>query len=70
MDQALPVRMNTAELSLAVLCVITVVCAQESDQCPTWFRPTPSGCECGSEVGDLLNVTNTQTVLLLDWDIV
>ena len=53
-DQALPVRMNTAELSLAVLCVISVVCAQESDQCPTWFRPTPSGCECGSEVGGLI----------------
>ena len=47
--------MNVAELFITMLTVIAVVSAQESDQCPTWFRPTtPSGCECGSEVGGLI----------------
>ena len=53
--------MNTAELSISVLSVIAVVCAKESGQCPTWFRPTtPSGCECGNKVDGLIQC-NQQT---------
>ena len=38
-DQGLHVNMNTAELSIAVLSVIAIVCAQMHGWCPTWFRP-------------------------------
>ena len=61
-DQGLRVNMNTAELSIAVLSVITVVCAQNHGRCPTWFRPndTARGCECGSKVEGLIQC-NQQT---------
>ena len=54
MNPVLPVKMYTVGQSVAVLCVISVVCAQENGQCPTWFRSTLSGCECGSKVGGLI----------------
>ena len=59
--------MNTAELSILVLIVIAVVRAQDHGQCPTWFRPngTSNGCECGSEVGGLIQCNQqTKTVAI------
>ena len=54
MNPVLPVKMYTVGQSVAVLCVISIVYAQDNGQCPTWFRSTSSGCECGSKVGGLI----------------